>query len=692
MFNWERTKNFSGGIIIREEVNIEENSTALPPVSVELIDKLMSNSQFEFELDVHREHFVRNFLMLILFGIVVGGILGTIFFFILEYSSITNQYAILGIGTGVGLAFGIILGICMIIALRAKIIPDFGSSYGVGIGTNIFIGAIIGIIFGAIVGSLFGLILEATDYVLDTSLSYPLYGMLVWIVLGLNIGVLVGIITSFGFIDIIAGGAIAGCIVGPCGALAVFGPDWVAAAGVAAGFFVGIFIGIFSKYSVRASMGFITQPKCNPGEATTKIENNIGKGMERTRRRRRGYYRGGYYRDPCWGPTYSSSYACRNNDDSDDCGDEAGGCGQVILPIILMIFLAGAVILIIAFISWISVKASTKFGKVVKKGGLTAFGSSASILLIIGSDIGLTASFHNMEFYYLALIGAGIALVIGLAIFAGQALSIKQTTLKITPRTLSWKDGITQGNINFYNIEDFEFVIQLEDQENVPEYEGHLKLNLTNGTSRKICISCWKTPGDLGSSRHIQTILLHYLNQVSEIKAQQEAHRKRFESTVVLQDDKPKRRTYRESIEENKEEAKILQEKEDILREYSEAQISEVSDLVNAQKKLSADWVSRVTQIPRNKVIAISTIILGKYYSNGFILTEKPSEELGTQINYPPKKIQKVKDLVDVRNKISVAWLSKSTGIPEHQVVDIATRLLGRLFINGYIISDDIFE
>ena len=356
-----------------------------------------------------------------------------------------------------------------------------------------------------------------------------------------------------------------------------------------------------------------------------------------------------------------------------------------------MIFLAGAVILLISFISWFSVKASTKFGKVVKKGALTAFGSSASILLIIGSNIGLTASFHSLEVYYLALIGAGIALIIGLALFAGQALSIKMTSLKITPRTLSWKDGSTQGKINFYNIEDYNFVVQLDDQENIPEYGGHLKLNLTNGTSRKICISCWKTPGDLGSSRHIQTILLHYLNQVSEIKAQQEARKKQFESTVILQDDKPKRRTYRESIEEAKADPELLREQE-IRQQVTEAQISEVSDLINAQKKLSVSWVSRVTQLSEDLVIEIATVILGKYYHNGFIVSDNPSEYLEPQINYPAKKIQKVKELVDVRKKISVAWLSKSTGIPEHQVVDIATRLLGRLFVNGYIISDDIFE
>lgn len=653
----------------------------------------MVNSQFTFELDVHRKHFVRNSLFLILFGIIVGGILGTIFYFVLEYSNIVNPYAILGIGAGIGLAFGIVLGISLIIALKAQIVPDFGSSYGIGIGTNIFIGAIIGTISGAVIGSLFGLILEATGYIIDTNLSYPVYGMLVWIVLGLNIGILIGLITSFGSIDIIAGGAIAGCIVGPLGSLAVFGPNWIAAGGVAAGFIVGIIIGVFSKYSVRASMGFISQPMCSPKEFTDKIEREMEERERRsTARRRRRYRRYGYYRDPCYGSTYSTSYACHDSDDSDDCGGDGGSdCGQAIVPILLLILLAGAVIVLIAFISWISVKASTKFGGLVKKGALTAFGSSASILLIIGCNIGLTASFHQLEVYYIALIGAGIAMLFGLLIFGGQALSINMTSLIITPGRIKWKDGTSQGHISLANVESYNFTVLLEDTENIPEYEGFVKFNLKNGTASKACISCWKTPGKSGSSRYIQTILIHYLSQIAERRVQDKAKHDKLISKTILQDSKPKRRTYSESIEDGKIQARENREAE-LRKQVSEKEINAIRDLVNARDKMSANWVSRVTRIPEYRVIDIATMLLDKGYKDGYIISTKLLKKSKGRTQFSQEQIQKVKDIVDARKKVSVFWLSKVTGLPENQIITIATEHLDKLLVSGYIISDEIFE
>ena len=653
------------------------------------------NTSFNFELDVHRQHFVRNSLFLVLFGVVVGGILGTIFYFILEYTNIVNPYAILGIGAGIGLAFGIVIGISLIIALKARIVPDFGSSYGVGIGTNIFIGAVIGIVFGAVVGSLFGLILQATGYIIDTDLSYPVYGMLVWIVLGLNIGVLIGLITSFGSIDIIAGGAIAGCIVGSLGSLAVFGPNWIAAGGIAAGFIVGIFIGIFSKYSVRASMGFISQPMCNYKETRDKIESDIDHSIKRAASsgRTRRYRRDGYFGNPCFGPTYASSYACWDNNDSDDCNGEVGdGCASAVVPVILMILLAGAVILLIAFISWFSVKASTKFGGVVKKGALTAFGSSASLLLIIGCNIGLTASFHQLEVYFLALIGAGIAMLIGLLIFAGQALSIKKTSLIITPGRIKWRDGISQGQLHLSSVESYDFVVLLQDIENTPEYEGFVKFILRNGTSSKVCISCWKTPGETGSSLYLQTILKHYLNQIAEKRIQEKAKHAKIKGTTILQESDKRRRTYRESIEDGKIKARANREME-VRKHVSEKEISAVRDLLDTRNKMSVNWISRVTKIPENRVIDIATLILDREYKFGYIISATtPFEISETRTEFSEEQIQKVRDLVDARKKISVSWLSQVTGLTKDQVIMIATEHLNKLLVSGYIISDDIFE
>ncbi len=219
--------------------------------------KLMNKATFDFELLYDRKKFLRNDFLLLLLSTLFGVGLGAVIDLIYLYSGITNEYAVLGIGA----VFGLILGSILLVALKSRMIEDSGVSYGVGIGTNIFIGAIIGTFFGALIGSLFGLILKVIDltiisnYIDVTGFSYPVFGMLVWISLGLNIGVLVGLIASFGFIGIIFGGALSGVIVGAIGMLAIFGPSIVIFYGSLAGIVAGSLIALLVRYSINASTG-----------------------------------------------------------------------------------------------------------------------------------------------------------------------------------------------------------------------------------------------------------------------------------------------------------------------------------------------------------------------------------------------------------------------------------------------------
>ncbi len=131
----------------------------------------------------------------------------------------------------------------------------------------------------------------------------------------------------------------------------------------------------------------------------------------------------------------------------------------------------------------------------------------------------------------------------------------------------------------------------------------------------------------------------------------------------------------------------------EIRKQVSEKEISAVRDLLDTRNKMSANWISRVTKIPENRVIDIATQILDRVYKFGYIISATtPFEISETRTEFSEEQIQKVRDLVDARKKISVSWLSQVTGLTKDQVIMIATEHLNKLLVSGYIISDDIFE
>ncbi|NHJ32678.1 MAG: hypothetical protein FK732_07440, partial [Asgard group archaeon] len=127
----------------------------------ELLTQLQDSTIFNFKLKYDQKKFLRNGFLLAILSMLFGGGVGALIDLIYWKTNLTNEYVILGIGSGIGAVSGLILGGLLLLALKSRFVEDYGSGYGLGIGTNIFIGAIIGLFLGAAVGSLFGLILKA---------------------------------------------------------------------------------------------------------------------------------------------------------------------------------------------------------------------------------------------------------------------------------------------------------------------------------------------------------------------------------------------------------------------------------------------------------------------------------------------------------------------------------------------------
>ncbi|MFW9924143.1 MAG: hypothetical protein ACFFDW_12730, partial [Candidatus Thorarchaeota archaeon] len=506
-------------------------------------------------------------------AIIIGGGLGAIFWLILELTNVTNEYAVLGIGIGIGAGYGLLLGGFLLIALRANIVEDYGTGYGAGIGTNIFIGAIIGVMFGAAVGALFGFILELLNFTLSTGLSMTVFGVLVWIALGLNIGVLVGIITSFGFTGIVLGGGMAGSIVGTIGTLAIIGPDISVFIGTVAGIVVGCLIGVFVKFSIRASIGIEDDFSCGSSAEKQKTS--------RSTRDEDRYY------NPWYRP-YWYFFICA---DDDDCGDSDGDCFKVIGGIILPILAIILIVVLISFLTILSMKASKKFGQMVKKGALTAMGSSISIMIIIGANTGLTASFHSLEIYYVILIGAGLAVVFCSILIIAQTLSINQSFLKISANIIEWKDRHTRGRIFPTEVERYDFYIETGEEKYSGDILEYARFYLTNGKMKQIIINCWKIDEEKPiPSNDVKAIIAHYMELIKEERKFREKEAERKKSTF-------EKEIAKEAFEDHSPD-EILE----IPITITEDEINAIANLVGNRKKMSITWLKTVTMIPEKQI------------------------------------------------------------------------------------------
>ncbi|MHA1221451.1 MAG: hypothetical protein ACTSQB_06935, partial [Candidatus Heimdallarchaeota archaeon] len=368
---------------------------------------------------------------------------------------------------------------------------EFGAGYGAGIGTNISIGSVLGVLFGAGIGAIFGLILERINYdLVDPMFGYILDGILVWMLLGLNIGVLIGIITSFTFIGIIFGGMFSGAVVGIIGMLTIYGPDITLLYGGLIGILGGGLIGLLAKYSIKASFGMENSLQWTCGKRVLDRQ---------TFRRRRticGSGGGGYVR-------YCDCDSCIL---SRNIGCNAGLASNIILIIAIPI------VLIVTALTWLSVQASFKFGKGIKRGSLTAIGVSTSVFLIIGSNISMSTTFHTLEIYHVIAMGAGFGLIFGSFFLLALWLSIKTHDLEISADRIFWKDPSSVGEVAISDIEEFYFVNEsaLTEQPN-SRAEDYFRFITEDGKSFKIKLNSWKTPDNTSSFDYIRSILLYYI-------------------------------------------------------------------------------------------------------------------------------------------------------------------------------------
>jgi len=597
-----------------------ENNTSIPIRS--LSHSSLDNSQ-GFKLIYDEKKSLRNGMLLIIIGILFGASAGAIIDLFYLYTQITNEYAIMGIGMGVGALFGIILGLILIVALKSKMVDDLSASYGAGIGTNVFVGAVIGIFFGVIVGALFGSILKVLEFTNYTTLSIPVFAILIWTVLGLNIGTLIGVLASFGTTKIYIGGAISGVIVGGAGMLAIFGPDVLVAIGIGIGLVVGIIVAIFVKYGLEANSGKITYKKyCN--RTPTSDEKSGSSFMsdlsdDRRRRRSGSDCGGGGDCSGCGSSDCSGCEGCLG------CGAGAGGAGGAgcgacgwgtgisLGPIFMMFLIAIPFILLTIGLSFVGKRASIKFGGTVKKGALTALGASFSIFLIIGSNIGLAEAYHNMLFWHNVLTGAGIGLIYGLLIYITYRTSIRNSFLKLTPNELTWKDRHTADTVILNNIKHYEFV--REERIEIKKegyYEDYFKFTTFSEISEKVLINCWETPEGSDSTVHIQTILENYLRKKESQRKQRIESLEEFKETEPLL----------EIVEEIEQSitSEVTGYSFDLSTEITEKMVNNVSLLLERAKGVSIDWLTTVTKYEKGIVEIIITIHLGLLIEDGKVV------------------------------------------------------------------------
>jgi len=556
---------------------LSKSNGTLKEIDKKLLSKLEKKTDFNFKLQFNRKTFIRNGLLLTFLAMLLGGGLGAIIDLIYLYTRITNEYAVLGIGSSVGAFFGLILGGLLLIALKSRFVDDYGSGYGLGIGTNIYIGAVIGTLFGAAIGSLFGLILKAVEFTTGSTLSYPVFGMLIWITLGLNIGALIGLLASFGLIEIIIGGIITGVLVGAIGMFAIFGIDILVLYGTIAGLVSGGLIGLLVKYSINESIGRVTYfnfRSFQPKENTTLITQS------------------------------QSQYCCTSGNCGgcyvSDCGNCSGG-GETcaFIGIFAVVFIP--IIILIAVLSWASKKASVKFGGIVKRGALTALGASFSIFLIIGSNIGLTESYHNMLFEHNVMIGAGIGLLFGLLVFLALRLSTKMSAIKITPYKITWKDRHTFGTVSFEDIEDFEFVREQRSTGTpIRSFEDYFKLTNDYGDTAKVVINCWDTSEKTHSTDYLESILTYYIYRIQQQKLQLKQYNE------ALSDD-----TLDEELS-----GYSFSETEPVTDEM----IAKVEALLEVPRDVTINWLCSVTQYPGHIVAEIITNKLGYQIQEGRVV------------------------------------------------------------------------
>ena len=593
--------------------------------------------EHKFKLIFDKKKSLRNGLLLIFLGILFGAGAGAIIDLIYLYTNITNEYAIMGIGSGVGALLGLTLGLILIVALKSKMVDDFSASYGAGIGTNVFVGAVIGIFFGAIVGSLFGLILEVLKFTNYTTLSIPVFSILIWTVLGLNIGTFIGVLASFGTLNVFLGGAISGIIVGGAGMLAIFGPDVLVIIGIGIGLLVGIFVAFFVRFGIEANLGRIEYTKCGERIATCdkKSGSSFMDDLREDKRKKSGSDCSGCGGDPCSGCGSSDCSGCEG---CLGCGAGAGGaggagcgagCGAGISlgPIFMIFLIAIPFILLTIGLSFIGKRASIRFGGTVRRGALTALGASFSIFVIIGSNVGLSEAYHNMLFQHNVLIGAGIGLIYGLLILVSHRLSIKASFLEISPNELSWKDRHTSASVNIANIKHFEFVREERVDIKKPGcYEDYFIYTTFIEEREKVLINCWETPEGTDSTEHIQSLLKQYLKE-------KELQRK--QRLAVIEDTETSKPILGieelKEIEEIKERHKIKeleQPAKSTMTGYSfnlnpditGQMVESVKHLLRKAQSVSIDWLVAVTMYPKETVEEIIIMHLGLQIEDGKVL------------------------------------------------------------------------
>ncbi|NHJ86517.1 MAG: hypothetical protein FK734_13715 [Asgard group archaeon] len=586
---------------------MSDNKTTTELFDSNLLEIRLQNSEsFIFDLEYNRKKFLRNGFLLLIGCSLVGGLTGVILDALFAFTGISKFFDFYLFGSGIGAIIGLILGLALFLSLRSKTIIGFGASYGVGIGANIFIGGVTGALLGLIGGPIYAVILNTQNIDLSITINLYLFGVLIWIAIGFNIGLIVGLFSSVSYSGIVFFGAAIGAITGTLSTLVIVGIDVPVFYGTLIGLALGGFSGVLLNYSISYSLNIPFKLDFRSYGTATSITRDAAIATHYTKN----------YTPTAQPITVSSDTSddeTQRGSDYDDyavpfsCGFSdcstsfEGDCAAFIIGAILLGIVA-AFIVVVAFIillTKIILKLTEimteRMGSTVKRGALSLLGLSFSTFLLIGVNIGLTESIYNLPLIYNLPIGFGIGLLFASLFFIAISISFKSAKLVITPKVIRWTDRNSTGLVYFKDIVSYEFNIKkIKSKTGSYNYDDSINFSTKNQKRYKVLLNGWYTPIERNSAVYIKYILSHYLNLQDQFKEEltEEELLNEFDSEVSQKS----KSSYTFSVK---------------LDTITDTMVQEVSDNLNLVKRATVSWLTARTNYSKAIIRQIVTVHLG---------------------------------------------------------------------------------
>jgi hypothetical protein len=566
------------------------NQKAIDSLTADIASGIRREKNFLFHKEISLLKDLKPGFIILFALIIIGGIIGVLYDLIISLLK-AGIYINIGMGTTIGLAFGTIIGFIPLLIVGEKLKESTFASSLQAIGLNVILGLITCLLLGVGLGAFYGFIIDyyTVNIIVGTDTLFT--GLILISVFSINIGVMTGVIISFGIFKGFGSGLISGLIVGTIGMFTIFGFSWSFALGLLLCVILGLLTGSNLNYSSNPNQAFWIEKMLERSEKRRK---------EHLAYRRRFYpyrYGFGYY---FWGTCLcDADDDCDSSSESDDCGGSLG-CILIALAILFPIFL------LTAFLNFIAANASYNYGRKVKGQGVPIFFTTIGISTVIGANIGLTTSFHELTIGYNSAICAGLGLVFALLFFCIVILSHFTSSLLISPGKISWQDGETKGSVPYSQIKSIDFDYSFEDRKiRKKNDEEYVVLFQKNGRIKRIRLGIWKESSDRIKPIYIPGIILSYKQKNDK------PHDLSDEDVKIIE--KRFEETYPEAAQKN--------------LEYTKEDVIKIKDLLEDQPNATVVWLSTVSQLPYGQIIEIVTQYLDMNVHEGKVYTKEKYEE-----------------------------------------------------------------